>query len=366
MKCAKCQTTLVADSAFCHRCGTRVEAEPTSQSVSRRPTTSAEAELRTFAGHTAGVVKVAFSPDGRRGLSASSNGDIYIWDIETGQSLKRIVGKGDISAVAFSSDGRQALFYQGELRLLDLEGDRQASRFEASIWVDAVAFRPNSRAALYGRSDKTIRLLDTESGRELARLDGHQGQVEYIACSPDGRHAISGRFDADDADDTVLVWDLQAPSKPRRPKCKMSMASSAAFSADGQRVATGTFDCSVYLWDMRSGKEIRRYEGHSGNVHSVAFTPNGRCIVSASGTDAYDAGMLRDLGVDNTVRVWDAESTREICRFTGHAGNVNCVAISPDGRHALSGSSDKTVRLWALPAAAAEPIVLRVAALEKN
>jgi WD40 repeat protein len=353
MKCARCQAVLVADSAFCHQCGARVDAADVVSAASSSG--SAPTGSHTFEGLGSAVLKVAFSPDGSRGLSAGSNGDICIFEIATGAMLRRIPGKGDVSAVAFSPDGRQAICYQGGLRLLDLEDGRQTARFAAGIWVDAIAFSRDGRTAIYGSRDKSVRLLELPSGRELGRFDGHHGQVEYLACSPDGRHAISGRFDADDADDTVLVWDLRSPGRPRRPQRRMVMASSAAFSADGRRVVTGTYDCDVYLWDMESGHEIRRYQGHTGNVHSVAFTPNGKFFLSASGTDAYDADMLRDLGLDNTVRLWDAESSREVCRFSGHDANVNCVAVSPDGRHALSGSSDRTVRLWALPRAAAGP-----------
>src|SRR5439155_6341691 len=80
------------------------------------------------------------------------------------------------------------------------------------------------------------------------------------------------------------------------------------------------------------GREIRRFLGHKDSVVAVAFSPNGRSALSGSW--------------DGTVRLWDLETGKELRRFTGHSGAVDSVALSPDGRRALSGGNDRTVRLW--------------------
>ena len=102
---------------------------------------------------------------------------------------------------------------------------------------------------------------------------------------------------------------------------------SIAFSPDGKQVLSGSEDSTVKLWDTASGREIRTFSGHTMRVLSVAFSPDGKQVLSGG----------------STIKLWDAASGREIRTFSGGGGSV---AFSPDGKQVLSGSSDGTISVW--------------------
>jgi eukaryotic-like serine/threonine-protein kinase len=111
---------------------------------------------------------------------------------------------------------------------------------------------------------------------------------------------------------------------------------SMCFSRDGERLASGgrTLGKSgeVKVWDAQTGRETLTLKGHTSAVSSVAFSADGKLIVSGS--------------QDKTVKVWDAQTGQETLTLKGHTGAVSSVAFSADGNRIASGSEDKTVKLW--------------------
>ena len=107
---------------------------------------------------------------------------------------------------------------------------------------------------------------------------------------------------------------------------------SVAFSADGRTALSGSGDETLKLWEVATGRELRTFSGHTNGVTSVGFSPDGRTVLSGSG--------------DRTLKLWDVATGRELRTFSGHTAGVYSVAFSPDGRTILSGGSDGPLRLW--------------------
>ena len=128
-----------------------------------------------------------------------------------------------------------------------------------------------------------------------------------------------------------------APKEDLKPKVFVQTGHngevrSVAFSPDGSLVATASWDNTVKLWEAKTGKQIRTFKGHENGVNSVAFSPTGDMIATGS--------------IDETAKVWDVKSGEQITSFGGHVNDVRSVAFTPDSLKVLSGSWDGTAKLW--------------------
>jgi WD40 repeat protein len=112
----------------------------------------------------------------------------------------------------------------------------------------------------------------------------------------------------------------------------LGAVSSVAFSPDGKRVVSGSGDHTVRLWDINTGSLLQTFKDHTNWVRSVAFSPDGKEV--ASGSD------------DNMVKLWNTDTGALLQTLEGHLSTVSSVAFSPDGKRVVSSSGDNTVRLW--------------------
>ncbi len=245
----------------------------------------------------------------------------------------RLAGhSGTVISVSVSPDGKTLASSSADrtIKLWNLETGKEIRTLTGHTnSVDGISFSPDGKTLASGSADRTIKLWNLESGKENRTLTGHTNSVVRVSFSPDGKTLASGSQDK-----TIKLWNPDTGKEIRTLSGHTNTVLSVSFSPDGKTLASGGADQTIKLWNPDTGKEIRTLSGHTNYVWSVSFSPDGKTLASSSG--------------DNTIKLWNPDTGKEIRTLSGHTNPVFSVSFSPDGKTLASGSYDSTIKLWNL------------------
>jgi hypothetical protein len=272
-----------------------------------------------------------FAPDGRHLLTIGGN-DAELWDRQSRRPVVRFSPHGAVASANLSPDGRLLVTgsWDHSAKIWDVASGQAIRKLDGGHdgYINTAEFSPDGSEVLTASDDGTARLWDVRSGKPLSTIfQGHGDRVLSAAYSPDGASVLTSS-----GDKTARIWD-RATGRPKQTLAGHAWAVLCGqFSPDGRLVITGSEDNTAKIWDAQTGRELVTLPGHTSSITSVAFSPDGSRVLTGS--------------QDNSAKLWDAGTGKEILSLPGHTQEVTSVSFSPDGRYALSASRDGTAIIW--------------------
>jgi WD40 repeat protein/tetratricopeptide (TPR) repeat protein len=296
--------------------------------------------------HEEAVTHAAFSPDGKRVLTAAKDRTLHLWDSEMGaEVISPIQLKGPIAGLAFSADGKRFLTVTDKAPTAD-DSPMGATEVELRIWDAAngeevreealgseiracpAAFSPDGKRVLTMCQDRCARIWDIARGKQIGPSFAHTAELVQAMFSPDGERLLTASVDG-----TTRVWKAKT-GEPLTPFFKHgSGLLGASLSADGQYALTFGEDREVRVWDVSKGEAAGPALRHTEAVSDAVFSPDGRYVLT--------------ICADGTARIWDHSSGREVLPALRHGQPIRYAAFTATGDSVLT-LAGQVVRLWDL------------------
>lgn len=350
--------------------------------------------VKTLRGHDSWVRACTFSPDGQFALSAGHDNHARLWNIEGYAESRVLQGKwlrghdDSITAVGFSPNGSQVVTASRDrtARTWDARTGKLAVTFEEghSFLASSAVFSPDNKRLFTSAVDGTTRVWDVTTGVELLRME-KTGLASALAVSHDGRYLLTGGSKKDETSWRAQLWDATTGQRVHELLGHASEVTAVAFSPDDRFCFTGDANGRGVLWESKSGRQIRMLQWHTSKIAAAVFLEDGSRLLTASDdktvgqwntaqmasnpdsiavdtrwTLKHDESVLsldivssRKLAITCTtsgkVTLWNIENGSAIRSLPVGKTNVNAVAISRDGRLALTvhpDANERLVRLW--------------------
>lgn len=305
-------------------------------------------EILTYTGHQAKIVGLAWTPDGKFIVSAGNEKNIKVWNAETGKDEKTIPATGEfVSSLVLSKDGKHVFTGQ-----LNVPGNPPNGLFVHEVKtgklvrevrdftnrIDAIALNTEGTILAAGDGNGNTRLFQYPSFVDNVNQPAYWAQQDFagatyfLTFSPDDKTLVRCSPHLIQLFNTPLPGAPFQVAEPRK-KIETRGQRCAVFSHDGKTLFTGDFKGNINLWDPDSGDKTGEYKNaHSLPVNSLAFNRAGNQLASSAG--------------DFTIRLWDFNVSVQSRDYEGHELPVWTAAFSPDGSKLISSSADKTVRVW--------------------
>ena len=294
----------------------------------------------TSPSRNARIEKVAFSPNGKLVALGDSNMQVavYVPEGKGNQLAMSIQGVdlGEVMGVAFSADSGSVFTCgrDGKARLTagpspdGATAPTTATKLREytghSGSVTGLALTADGKLLVTSGEDKTVRVWDVASGKQMRSFQGHMTKATAVAARGDGRQVASASEDG-----AIRVWDLNTTDDHRAMSEAKESLWAVAISADGKRLAAAGADKKIRVYDPETGTLEATLDAGAA-MTALAFLPDGNRLVAGGG--------------DKVVKVWDVTGKKVLKDLPGHALAVLAVAASDDGKLVVSGSADASVR----------------------